>query len=318
MSQSHPAASPVVTGSRRVVSGRRKGKGIIFAFLIPAVLVYAGLFLYPAASAFRLSLYDWSGLGVQNMRFVGLANFKEAIADKWVRLALGNNLLIMIAGGSFMFTLALFFAVVLTNRRYRGRTFFKTVVFLPHVMNDVGVALLWVFIYNPRFGMLNLALKSIGLPQLAKVWLGTSGLALPCVIFVIVWFVIGFYMVLLIAGIEGIPSDLYDAAKVDGANDWQAFWRLTFPLVRDVLAIAVIYWMINSLKLFGIVWALTKGQPANSTHTLATYMMMQVLPYQTPLYRLGYGTAIAVLLFIAVFFISLLFFRLSRREAIEY
>jgi multiple sugar transport system permease protein len=125
-------------------------------------------------------------------------------------------------------------------------------------------------------------------------------------------------MVLLVAGIESIPRDLWDAAKVDGANEWQLFWRVTMPLLRDVLAVGIIYWMISSLKIFGVVWAMTRGTPAMSTHTVATYMMDQALPSQSSLFRMGYGTAIAVLLFIVVFFVSLLFFRISRREAIEF
>jgi len=304
--------------SAKVVSGRKKGKGIIITFLAPAILIYAVFFLYPSADAFRISLYKWSGFYFKNATFIGLGNFKEALNDKWMRLAFGNNILIMVAGGIFLFAMALFFSVVLTNPRFKARTFFKTVIFLPNVINAVGVALLWVFILQPRFGMLNLLFRSIGLDSMAKVWLGSRGMAMPSIIFVIVWYVIGFYMVLLIAGIEGIPTDLYDAAKVDGASDWQTFWRVTMPLLRDMIVIAVIYWMIGALKVFGVVWAMTRGQPANSTHTVATYMMEQALPSQTSIFRMGYGTAIAVLLFIAVFFISMLFFRLSRAEAIEY
>lgn len=304
--------------SSSVISGRRRGKGIIFTFLTPAILIYAVFFLYPAASAFRISLYNWSGFYIKNATYVGLANFEEALNDKWVRLAFTNNLLIMFVGGAFLFVMALFFAVTLTNKKTKGRTFFKTMIFVPHVINEVGVALLWVFILQPRFGMLNTLFKSVGLDFLAQVWLGSRGLAMGSIIFIIVWYVIGFYMILLISGIESIPRDLYDAAKVDGAGDWQIFTRITFPLLRDVLAIAVIYWMINSLKIFGIVWAMTKGAPANKTHTVATYMMQQALPGQSSLFRMGYGTSIAVLLFIAVFFISLLFFRISRKEAIEF
>ena len=103
-----------------------------------------------------------------------------------------------------------------------------------------------------------------------------------------------------------------------GANEWQVFWRITFPLLRDVLVIGMIYWMISALKIFGEVWALPRGQPANSTHTITTYMMQQGLPYQSTVFHMGYGTAIAVLLFGLVFCVSLLFFRLSRKEALEY
>ena len=308
----------MAVSGKPVVSGRRKGKGIIFTFLAPAILIYAIFFLYPAFNAFQISLYDWSGFSFSSARFVGLANFKEALADKWVRLAFANNLIIMVVGGIFMFSLALFFAWVLTNRRYKGRTFFKTAIFLPHVINDVGVALLWVFIFQPRFGMLNQLLRSVGLSNLATVWLGSRETALPSIIFVFVWYVIGFYMVLLIAGIEGIPTDLYDAARIDGASDWQVFRSVVLPLLRDVLAIAVIYWMIGALKIFGLVWAMTRGQPANQTHTVATYMMIWALPSQSAIFRMGYGTAISVLLFVVVFIVSLLFFRLRRSEAIEY
>jgi ABC-type sugar transport system permease subunit len=304
--------------SSEVVSGRKRSKGIIFVFLAPAILIYILFFLYPAASAFRISLYKWSGFYFKNAKYVGLANFKEAINDRWVHMALANNLLIMFGGGILLFGLALLFAVLLTNRRLRGRAFFKTTIFVPHVINPIGVALLWVFILQPRFGMLNTLLRSIGLDDLAQVWLGSRGLAMGSIIFVVVWYVIGFYMVLLVAGIESIPRDLWDAAKVDGANEWQLFWRVTLPLLRDVLAVGIIYWMISSLKIFGVIWAMTRGAPANSTHTVATYMMEQALPSQSSLFRMGYGTAIAVLLFILVFFISLLFFRISRREAIEF
>ena len=299
-------------------SGRRRDPKVILVFLTPAILFYVLFFLYPAFSAFRISLYRWSGFGFDSAIFVGLANFKEALRDQWLHLAFANNLLIMVAGGLFLFAAALFFAVALTNPRTRGRTFFKTAIFLPHIINPIGVALLWVFILQPRFGMLNIILRSIGLEDFTQIWLGSRGLAMACIIFIVVWYVIGFYLVLLIAGVEGIPGELYAAARIDGASEWQIFWRVTLPLLRDVLVIGVIYWMISALKIFGEVWALTRGQPANSTHTITTYMMQQALPYQSTVFRMGYGTTIAVLLFVVVFFVSLLFFRLSRKEAIEY
>ena len=298
--------------------GRRRPTGIIWIFLAPAVLLYGFFLLYPTFNAFLISLYRWSGFGFENSTFVGLENFKEALRDQWVHLAFSNNLIIMIGGGMLLFALSLFFAVVLSNPRTRARAFFKTSIFLPHIINPIGVALLWIFILQPRFGMLNIFLCSVGLEELAQVWLGSHGLAMAAIVFMVVWYVIGFYMVLLIAGVEGIPPDLYAAARIDGASEWQVFWRVTLPLLRDVLVIGIIYWMISALKIFGEVWALTKGQPANSTHTIATYMMQQALPAQSTVFRMGYGTSIAVLLFVVVFCISLIFFRLSRREAIEY
>jgi N-acetylglucosamine transport system permease protein len=302
----------------RVASGRRRGKGIIFAFLVPGIVIYSLLFLYPALSAFRISLYKWQGYKWENAQYVSLDNFREALQDRWLLKALGTNAWFMIVGGILLFILALLFAAVLTNTRYRARTFFKTVIFLPHVINVVGVGLLWVFVLNPRFGILNQALRVAGLTNLAKPWLATP-YALHSYTFIIVWYVIGYYMVLLIAGMEGIPTDLYDAAKVDGANEWQVFRSVTLPLLRDVLAVGIIQWMITALKIFGILWATGEwGTSFNDTHTIATYMMMYASPKSAAGFRMGYATTVAVVMCVLVFLVSLLFFRLSRREAIEY
>jgi len=303
---------------RKLTSGRRKGRGIIFVFLTPAILIYALFFLYPAARAFRISLYRWTGFNYANAEYVGLANFQEALTDRWLFRAALNNIWFMVVGGIFLFGMGLFFAVVLTNKQTKARSFFKTVIFLPHVINVVGVALLWVFILQPRFGLLNTLLRSVGLDALAQVWLAAP-YELHSFTFIIIWYVIGFYMVLLMAGIDSIPSDLYDAAKVDGASDWQSFWHITMPLLRDVLAIGVTYWMIASLKIFGVIWAIGRGASLKRVNTIATYMMSYVAARGAgTVFRMGFATAIAVLLFVAVLLVSLLFFRFSRREAIEF
>lgn len=306
------------TKEKVIISGRKRGKGIVFAFLAPPILIYLLFFIYPAVNAFKVAMYDWSGFNYANAKFIGLANFKEALTDKWVWLALSNNLYILVFGGLLMFSAALFFAAVLTTPGFRGRSFYKAIIFLPYVLNQVGVALLWIFILQPRFGMLNTLLRGIGLDALALTWLGGRGLAMGSIIYVLVWSSIGFYMILLIAGIETIPGDLYDAAKVDGASAIQTFRYLTLPLIRDILAIGVVFWMINAIKEFGVVWTLTRGGPANLTNTISTYMMNEALPYQKPDFRLGYASAIAVVLFILVFGVTLLFFRLRRKEAIEF
>lgn len=308
-----------MASSEVIQSGRKRGKGIVFAFLAPALLLYLIFFVYPSISALRISLFNWTGFNYASAEFLGLGNFRELLNDRWVRLAFSNNLYIMIFGGILMFSSALFFAVVLSNPRFRGRVFFKIVIFLPYVLNEVGVALLWIFILQPRFGLLNTLLRSIGLESLTQIWLGSRNLGVGSIIFVVVWYTIGFYMVLLMAGIEGIPTDLYDAAIVDGASSMQTFRYLTLPLLRDILSIGIMYWMIFSIKAFGIVWAMTRGAPGNQTHTIATYMVSQALPYQTAIFRMGYATSIAVMMCIVVFVFTLIYFRfLQRKTAIEY
>jgi len=298
-------------------TAHRPIRWIIPVFLAPALLFYTLFFVYPAIDAFRISLYDWSGFGI-NAKFIGLKNFAEALGDQYVRLSLSNNLLIMVAGGALLFTLALYFAVVLTTPTVKGRGLLRVVLFFPYTINAVGIAFLWLFILNPQFGLLNGTLDDLGLDKLTQIWLGTRGLAMACIIWVIVWMVIGFYTILLQAGIENIPQDLRDAAMADGAEGATLFFYVTLPLLRDVLAVAVTYWIIDALQVFTIVYALTKGGPAKGTNTVSTYMYSVALPQDAPILRFGYGTAIAVMLFILVVVASAVYFRLIRREAVEF
>ena len=297
--------------------GRRKGKLIICLFLLPSLVVYSMFFVYPAIDAFRIATYDWSGFGT-NMEFIGLKNFGEALRDRFVRLSLSNNFTIMLVGGGVLFTLALYFAVILTQPGVKGKRVLRTVLFFPYSVNEVGVAFLWLFVLNPRFGLLNGTLEMLGLDDLAQPWLGIRKLAMASIIWVIIWMVIGFYSILLQAGIDNIPKDLFDAAKVDGAQGFTLFRRITLPLLRDVLAVAVTFWMIQALKVFGIIYAMTQGAPAGETHSVATYMFVVALPYQSANFRFGYGTAIAVLQFMLIIALSALFFRFVRREAVEF
>jgi ABC-type sugar transport system permease subunit len=305
-----------------VASGRRRGKGIIYLFLAPAVLLYSIFFIYPAFDSLRISMYDWAGLNIANAKFIGLRNFAEAFDDRWVRVAVRNNFTIMLIGGVFMFALALLFAMALTQRRFKAKTFFRTVIFFPYLISGVGVGLFWIFVFNPQFGILNGLLRALGLEFMEKAWLGDPQTALACVIFVIIWWGIGFYMLFLVAGIETIPPELFDAARVDGANERQLFFRITLPLLREFLSVAVVIWMIDALREFAVVLMLTGGGPGNRTTVLSTYMAK--LAFNIPLggggaiFRFGYGASIAVILFVLVLVASLVYFRLRRKEAIEY
>jgi len=304
-----------------VESGRRRSTGIIGLYLAPAVILYAALFAYPALNALRICLYKWTGFNRANAEFVGFANFTAAFNDRWVQVAVRNNFVIASLGGVLMFSMSLLFAVALTSGWLRAKNFYRTVVFFPYMISGAGVGLFWVFVLNPRFGALNGILRGLGLDSLARPWLGEPKLALGSIIYVVVWWGIGFYMLFLVAGIESIPIDLFDAARVDGASESQILFRITLPLLRDFLAVAIVLWIIEALKTFAVVLLMTGGGPANQTQVLTTYMSK--MAFNVPagsgsVFRFGYGTAIAVILFVLVFLASLLYFRLSRREAVEF
>jgi raffinose/stachyose/melibiose transport system permease protein len=194
------------------------------------------------------------------------------------------------------------------------------VLFFPYLISGVGVGLFWTFVLNPQFGALNGLLKGVGLKALARPWLGVPELALGSIIFVVVWWGIGFYMIFLMAGIQTIPMELLDAGRVDGANDRQLFFGITLPFLREFLAVAIVLWAIEALKTFAVVLMLTGGGPAGKTQVLSTYMaqMAFALGSSTGNFRYGYGTAIAVILTVFVVIASLIYFRLRRQETMEF
>ncbi len=302
--------------------GLRRPKSILFVFLAPALLLYGFFFIYPSLDALRMSLYDWTGLSLANAEFVGLRNFSDAIDDRWVAIAVKNNLLISAYGGVLAIGLALIFAVALTTRGFRAKGFFRTVIFFPYMISGVGVGLFWVFVFNPSFGLLNGLLGRLGLQAWQRPWLGDPQTALACIIYVTVWWSIGFYMLYLVAGIRTIPLELYDAARVDGANDGHLLRHVTLPLIREFMSVAIVLWIIDALRAFAVVLMLTGGGPGNRTQVLSTYMAK--LAFNIPsgaqgaLFRFGYGTAIAVILCLLVLLASLLYFWLRRRERLEF
>lgn len=297
---------------------KSKTKKAYVIFLLPGVLIYGIFFIYPAINAFRVSLYKWAGTNIKNMRYVGLANFKELLSDSIFWGAFSNNIYILIVGGIVIIGLALFFAVALTRPWIKCKGFFQLVIFFPLVISGAGVGILWKFVYNPGFGALKYFLDIIGLGKLNRPWLGNEETALLCILMSFVWWTVGFYMLLYIAGIKRIPSTFYDAAKIDGASEWQMVFHITLPLLRGVLLTGILFWTVVALRLFDLVYIITQGGPGHMTETVSTYMYKMAFGTITPAMRLGYGTSIAVFLLIVTLGFSFTYLRVTAKETVRY
>lgn len=300
-------------------------------FLAPAAILYTVFFAWPAIEAFYVSLTEWGGFAPE-MKFVGLSNFRELLYERKFWRAIGNNFIFMFGGGVATFFFALLYAAALSNRKFPGRRFFKTILFAPYVVSVVGIAILWTFIYDPSWGLANAVLSVLGKPvagflhlfgvaggwdgTASVVWLGSAETAIPSLVAIMVWGGIGFYLVLLMAGIDRIPDSLYEAARIDGASEVQNFFYITLPLLRDVLVVAISVYIIGSLKTFGLIWAMTRG--GNQTHVMGTYMYEVAFDPFTMTFRMGYGTAMTVILFLLVIIITFTFNRIMRRTQLEY
>ncbi|MGI9254932.1 MAG: carbohydrate ABC transporter permease [Thermomicrobiales bacterium] len=277
---------------------RWPGWATITLFLLPALAIYGVFVLYPIVQSIRYSLYEWSGIS-PGFDFVGLENYRTLLGDKVFWQALKNNLILVVASIAIQLPIGLALAMLL-EARLRGWRVFRTIWFLPLLMSTVAIGLLWNYIYDPTFGLLNTLLHTVGLDSWQRGWLGEKETALGSVIAVICWQYIPFYMVLFIAGLTTIPGDLLEAARLDGAAGFRLFRTITLPLLRPVIRTAAILSLIGSLKYFDLIYVMTGGGPGDSTQLMATYMYKNAFTQ----FDMGYGSAIAVALFLIAFVIT--------------
>ncbi len=274
-----------------------------YAYILPALIIYGIFFLWPAFRLVLLSLQDWDGL--REPEFVGLGNYQTLLQDEVFWKAFLNNVTWMLAAVIIPVFFGLLLAILLARSSLHGRVIFRTIYFLPQVISSVVVAIIWNWIYNPSFGALNEMLEFIGLESLRQGWLGEPNLALPAVFIAWSWVHYGFTMVIFIAALQGIDEVYFDAAKVDGANNWQQFRHVLLPFIGAPLSTVVLVTAISSFQVFDLVFIMTSGGPANATMVLPVFMLNNAFKFN----KVGYGASIAVTLGIFIIAMSILFLR---------
>jgi N-acetylglucosamine transport system permease protein len=289
---------------------------IIIPFLLPASILYAVFVLDPYISAMYTSLTIWHGYTV-NKKFVGLYNFQQLLQDPYFWNALRHNVIFLIALPLLTLSIALFFAFLFAQVREGGiaatlSQVYRITYFFPQVMSAVAIAVLWSFVFHPTIGILNSALRLLGIT--GPVWLGSPSTSLISILIVAVWSAVGFYLVLFLAGMQGISNDYYEAARIDGAGGWHIFWNVTWPLLWDHTRTALIFIAIGAMDMFTLVQVLTEGGPDRSSDVLSTYLYEVAFKDG----EFGYSTAIGVALFLITMIIAGLAFQLGRRERLEY
>jgi raffinose/stachyose/melibiose transport system permease protein len=284
-----------VTGRVGAVWRRR---ATIAAFLLPALVLYVLLALLPIFQGAFYSGFDWNGLEPLE-RFVGLQNYRDAFADPVFRDSLRHVFVILALSLLLQLPFALGLAVLL-NQRMRGRALFRLLFFLPFVLSDVITAIVWRLLLQPA-GLLDSSMESAGLEGLVQLWLADPNVVLYTVFVVVSWKYFGFHMILYLAGLQGIPPELEEAAALDGASRLQIFRHVTLPLLGPTIRISVFLSIIGSLQLFDLVWVMTNGGPVGASHTTVTYMLERGFERS----QFGYGSAVAVIAFLISFAVAL-------------
>jgi multiple sugar transport system permease protein len=281
---------------------------IIWAFLLLPLVAELALVFWPALNSFSLSMTTWHGTGAAVN--VGFKNYQDLLTDPIYQTALINNVIWVVGFGGASVIIGLALAVAL-NKPRRGIGIYRSVIYLPMVLSLAVTGLFWRVLYQPD-GTVNLALDAIGLGSLKNQWLADPKTALYAVLIAAVWRQVGYIMVLYLAGLKGVDPALEEAAAVDGATAWQRFWRIVMPQLSGVNSIVFAVTVIDSLRTFDIVWAMTRGGPYNSTQLLSTYMFQESFT----VLNLGYGSAIAVTIFLlAIVFIITYLVRATREES---
>ncbi len=273
----------------------------------PALALFIGFVLVPIGVAAYYSLHDWTGFGPLG-EVVGLKNYREALSDDVFTGAIKHNLII--AGLSIALQLPVSLAIaLLLNRRFPGRGFVRLVVFAPYVLSEATTAVIWLLMLQPD-GFVDRAFETVGLGALVQLWLADPNLVLYTMFAVLTWKYVGFGIILFLAGLQGIAGELREAAALDGATAWQTTRHITLPLLGPTIRIWVFLSVIGSLQVFDIVWIMTGGGPANASNTMATY----VIDHGFKRYEFGYGSAVAVILFLVCFVFALLYQRFALRR----
>jgi raffinose/stachyose/melibiose transport system permease protein len=266
-----------------------RDKKAIFLFVFPTFLIFAVIVLLPILYSVGYSLQKWDG--ISNGQFIGLNNYKDLFVnntDGFVT-SVGNSCILALLSVFIQLPISLLLALVLA-RGIKGEKTFRTIYFIPVILSTVVIGQLWMKIYNPDYGLLNIVLTDIGLKSLTNAWLGTTSTALGAVFVPILWQYVGYHMLLMYASAKSISTDIYEAAKIDGAGEARIAFKISIPLMKPIIKVCVVFAVIGSFKSFDLIYVLTNGGPLHASEVPTTLMYTTIFSK----YQYGYGSAMAI------------------------
>jgi len=289
-----------------------KNKTAIILFLLPACILFIGIIIIPIFMSGYYSLLEWDGITAST--FVGFDNYIEMFTKKSIGFPGAVKNAFLFAGLSVFIQLPISLGLALALAKgIRGEKIFTAIFFIPVIISTTVIGQLWLKIYNPTYGIVNMALRAVGLDSMATTWLGEEKTALIAVFIPILWQYVGYHMLLMYTGIKSQSTELREAAMIDGANEWQIARHLTIPLLKPVLTVCVIFSITGSLKVFDLIYVLTNGGPAHASEVPATIMIKQLFGRN----NYGVGSAIAMFIVFICFFFAILIKKTFRTEVDE-
>lgn len=290
-------------------NGKRK---LILPYLLPALILYLILFVGPTIYGAYISLHSWSGF-TEDMHFIGLKNYVQLTEDPIYWMAFKNTLLIVLVGGFFTLAIGFLYTALMTQGM-KGKKMIRAVIFFPNIIAPVAIAIIWNYLYRYDIGLFNSILSFFNIESVN--WT-TTGNIMGSAIVGIVWSSVGLYAIILLSGADKIPETIYESARLEGASTFTIFFKITLPLIWDVVSIAVVLWTINAMRLFDFLFAFGGPTPPQGIWNLALYQFILGFGSRTSIYEVGYSSAIAVSMVILVTILILAFRKLFSREVYE-
>ncbi|HEY5583147.1 MAG TPA: sugar ABC transporter permease [Ruminiclostridium sp.] len=285
-------------------------KKAISLFVLPTLILFVAIIIAPIFLSGYYSLLKWDGIG--KGVFIGIKNYRDLFINNsdGFGKSVGNSIILALLSIFIQLPVALILALVLA-RGMKGEGFYRTVYFIPVIMSTVVIGQLWLKIYNPDYGLLNSLLKGIGLKSLASDWLGDTNKALISVFIPIIWQYTGYHMLLMYASAKSVSEEIYEAARIDGASSFTTAVRITIPMIMPMIEVCITFAVIGSLKIFDLVWILTRGGPLHATEVPSTLMYNTIFNQ----YQYGYGSSISIFIIAECLIFTLILQRVFKSKS---
>jgi multiple sugar transport system permease protein len=300
-------AGGAVPVSRMLISRRTREHLANYAYLVPAAVCLGGTVLFPILKAIQMSLYQNVLSRPQDYHFIGLGNYVRMIHDPIFWLTLKNSVVWVVFSVSIQFVLG-FLGALLLNAEFKGRGFLRTLNLLPWIIPGVVVGLVWEYLYQPNYGPINDILRRVGLISVPIAWLSQPAFAMASVIFANIWRGIPFFTIMILAGLQAIPDEVYEAATVDGATVTQRFWNVTLPMLRPIIVVATATRIIWTFNYADLIFVMTAGGPANATQITSTYTLISAY---TDL-DFGYAATLSVVLLVIMLLFTAFYLKFTK------
>ena len=290
----------------------QRNKKTILSFILPALVIYIGIVIIPIFNTVYYSFSRWNILDTQ--KFTGLNNYINLFAKDTIFIkSMKNTFLLMFWSLVIETPLAILLAIAISGK-IKGKRYFKTVFFLPNILSSVAIGLLWSFIYNPEFGIINRLLSAVGLNSLTRLWLASESTVMGSVIAVICWQFVGYHMNIYLAAIENIPAELKEAALIDGVTQGKMIRYIILPLIKPIIGIDTVLMATGSLRFFDLIYVMTNGGPNHASEVMASFMYYKSFRD----YQYGYGSAVSVVLLVLCLLVTFILNRVFKSEEIQY